>query len=96
MDPKSFIENHKDRLLSELFELLRIPSISADPSFNDDVAKCASAIEGHMHAIGLQNVEIYPTSGHPKVEVKKTTDNTNRHQDLIRNSRSRSERRTSR
>jgi acetylornithine deacetylase/succinyl-diaminopimelate desuccinylase-like protein len=67
MDPKSFIENHKDRLLSELFELLRIPSISADPSFNDDVAKCASAIEGHMHAIGLQNVEIYPTSGHPIV-----------------------------
>ncbi len=67
MDPKSFIENHKDRLLSELFELLRIPSISADPSYNDDVAKCARAIEGHMKAIGLENVEIYPTSGHPIV-----------------------------
>ena len=67
MDPKSFIENHKDRLLSELFELLRIPSISADPSYNDAVAKCATAIEGHMKAIGLENVEIYPTSGHPIV-----------------------------
>lgn len=67
MDPKAFIENHKDRLLSELFELLRIPSISADPSYNDDVAKCATAVEGHMKAIGLENVEIYPTSGHPIV-----------------------------
>ena len=67
MDPKSFIENHKDRLLSELFELLRIPSISADPSYNDDVAKCAAAIEGHMKAIGLENVEIFPTAGHPIV-----------------------------
>ena len=67
MDPKSFIENHKDRLLSELFELLRIRSISADPSYNDDVAKCAVAIEGHMKSIGLENVEIYPTSGHPIV-----------------------------
>lgn len=67
MDSKSFIEKHKDRLLSELFELLRIRSISADPSYNDDVAKCAVAIEGHMKSIGLENVEIYPTSGHPIV-----------------------------
>ena len=52
MDPRSFIENHKDRLLNELFELLRIPSISADPAYNDDVAKCATAIEGHMSALG--------------------------------------------
>ncbi|MGB0508815.1 MAG: M20/M25/M40 family metallo-hydrolase, partial [Schleiferiaceae bacterium] len=67
MDPKSFIENHKDRLLNELFELLRIPSISADPAYNDDVAKCATAIEGHMSALGLENVEVFPTAGHPIV-----------------------------
>ena len=67
MDPKSFIENHKDRLLNELFELLRIPSISADPAYNEDVAKCATAIEGHMNALGLENVEIFPTAGHPIV-----------------------------
>ena len=67
MDPKSFIENHKDRLLNELFELLRIPSISADPAYNDDVAKCAAAIEGHMSALGLENVEVFPTAGHPIV-----------------------------
>ena len=67
MDPKSFIENHKDRLLNELFELLRIPSISADPAYNDDVVKCAAAIKGHMNALGLENVEIFPTAGHPIV-----------------------------
>ena len=67
MDPKSFIENHKDRLLNELFELLRIPSISADPAYNDDVAKCAAAIEGHISALGLENVEVFPTAGHPIV-----------------------------
>ena len=67
MQPKDFIESNQERLLEELFELLRIPSISADPAYNNDVARCAEAIAGHMHALGLDQVEIFPTAGHPIV-----------------------------
>lgn len=67
MSPKEFIDSHKERLLEELFELLRIPSISADPAYNNDVAACAEAIAGHMNNLGLDNVEIFPTKGHPIV-----------------------------
>ena len=67
MNPKAFIEANKDRLLEELFELLRIPSISADPAYNDDVARCADALSEHMKALGLDAVEVFPTAGHPIV-----------------------------
>ena len=67
MQPKDFIESNQERLLEELFELLRIPSISADPAYNNDVARCAEAIAGHMNALGLDQVEIFPTAGHPIV-----------------------------
>ncbi len=36
---KAYIAEHKDRFLEELFALLRIPSVSADPAYNDDVQK---------------------------------------------------------
>ncbi|HAR22730.1 MAG TPA: peptidase dimerization domain protein, partial [Cryomorphaceae bacterium] len=66
-DPKLFIEANKERLLEELFGLLRIPSISADPAYNADVAKCAAHIAEHMKSLGLDAVEIFPTAGHPIV-----------------------------
>ena len=67
MNPKSYIDSHKQRMLDELFELLRIPSISADPAYNDAVAQCADHIAAHMKGLGIQNVSIYPTKGHPIV-----------------------------
>lgn len=67
MNPKSFIDAHKERMLHELFELLRIPSISADPAYNDQVALCAEHIATHMKDLGIQHVNIYPTKGHPIV-----------------------------
>ena len=66
-DPKTFIEANKERLLDELFSLLRIPSISADPAYNSDVAECAEHIAEHMKSLGLDAVEIFPTAGHPIV-----------------------------
>ena len=66
-DPKTFIKANKERLLDELFSLLRIPSISADPAYNSDVAKCAEHIAEHMNSLGLDAVEIFPTAGHPIV-----------------------------
>ena len=54
-------------MLNELFDLLRIPSISADPAYNNQVALCAEHIAAHMTDLGIQNVNIYPTQGHPIV-----------------------------
>lgn len=65
--PKTFVETDKDRLLSELFELLRIPSISADSAYADHVKEAASWLEKKLKAIGLDTVDIYQTSGHPIV-----------------------------
>ena len=65
--PKTFVKTDKDRLLSELFELLRIPSISADSAYAENVKEAASWLEKKLKAIGLKTVDIYQTSGHPIV-----------------------------
>lgn len=71
---QSFIAENKDRFLNELFEILRIPSISADHSYKDDVKKTAEIIAKHLQNAGAENVEIYPTAGHPIVYGEKIFD----------------------
>ncbi|MBS1569339.1 MAG: M20/M25/M40 family metallo-hydrolase, partial [Bacteroidetes bacterium] len=68
------IETNKDRFLSELLDLLRIPSVSADPKYKADVARCAGAVKQRMAEAGLENVEICPTAGHPIVYGEKMVD----------------------
>ncbi|HEY4800436.1 MAG TPA: dipeptidase [Bacteroidia bacterium] len=67
----SYIKAHKDRFLSELFELLRIPSVSADPKHKNDVLKTAEAIKEKLISAGADKVEICPTAGHPVVYGEK-------------------------
>lgn len=71
---QSYIEQHKDRFLEELFELLRIPSVSADPEYKDHMSKTAEAVKQSMIAAGADNVEICPTSGYPVVYGEKMVD----------------------
>src|SRR5690554_2325345 len=66
-----YITVNKDKFLCELLELLRIPSISADPAYTKDVAKAADFLASHLTEIGLDNVKIYPTEGHPIVYGEK-------------------------
>ena len=54
-------------MLDELCDLLRIPSVSADPTFDDDVKRCAEAVAGSLQQAGASNVEVMPTPGHPIV-----------------------------
>ena len=68
------IEQNKDRFLNELLDLLRIPSVSADPKYKTDVAKCAEAVKAHMQEAGLEKVEVCPTQGHPIVYGEKIID----------------------
>jgi acetylornithine deacetylase/succinyl-diaminopimelate desuccinylase-like protein len=69
-----YIETNKDRFLKELLELLRIPSVSADPKFKADVARCAEAVKKSLEAAGIDKVEICPTKGHPIVYGEKVID----------------------
>ena len=70
----TYIDQHKDRFLSELFELLRIPSVSANPDFKDDVFEAAAYIESKLIDAGATRVEICPTDGYPIVYGEKIID----------------------
>ena len=63
----AFVEQHQDRLLDELKEFLRIPSISAQPAHATDVKRAAEFVAASLRSAGLENVEIIPTAGHPLV-----------------------------
>lgn len=66
-----YINSHKDRFLDELLELLKIPSISADPAYTDDVAKAADFVKKSLEKAGVDIAEIHPTAGHPIVYAEK-------------------------
>ncbi len=63
----SYIESNKKRYLNELTELLKIPSVSSQPKRKDDVLNCANWIAEHLKTIGMENVKIHKTKGHPIV-----------------------------
>ena len=71
---QSYIESNKDRFLEELFELLRMPSVSADPAFAADVHKTAAFIKDKLVAAGADKVEICETAGYPIVYGEKMVD----------------------
>lgn len=62
-----YIEQNKDRYLSELTALLAIPSVSTDPGHRDDIERCARWVSDHLTSIGMSKTTIYPTAGHPIV-----------------------------
>lgn len=70
----TYIEKNKDRFLNELFELLKIPSVSADPKYKNDVLKTADAVKEKLIAAGADKVEICPTGGYPVVYAEKIID----------------------
>lgn len=62
-----YIAENKTRFLDELLEMLRIPSVSADPKYKADVARNAEVVAESLRSSGCEKVEIYPTAGHPIV-----------------------------
>lgn len=69
-----YIEDNKQRFLDELFELLRIPSVSADSKFKGDVRKAAEFLKANFEKIGADKAEICETAGHPIVYAEKIID----------------------
>ncbi len=77
MDNKAiltYIEDNKQRFLDELFDLLRLPSVSADPKFAGDVRKTAEMVKARLLESGCDNAEIIETAGHPVVYAEKIID----------------------
>jgi len=68
---KEYISTNKDRFLHELFDWLRIPSVSADSRHKADVRKAAEFLKGKLAAAGVDSVEICETKGHPIVYAEK-------------------------
>ena len=71
---KKQIENNKDRYVSELLELLKIPSVSADSKYKDDVRRAAEFVSKSLIDAGADQVEVCETAGHPIVYGEKIID----------------------
>ena len=73
-DVKSYIEANKDRFLEELFELIRIPSISAESEHKPDMVRCAEKWKEFLLKAGCDKAEVMPSAGNPVVYGEKTID----------------------
>jgi acetylornithine deacetylase/succinyl-diaminopimelate desuccinylase-like protein len=71
---KNLVDQNSEKYLNELFTLLRIPSVSADPKYKEEVLRMAEAIKDSLISAGADNVEICPTPGFPIVYGDKMID----------------------
>ena len=71
---QSYIDQHKNRFLNELIELLKIPSISAKPSHKKDMIQTAEMVADQLEKAGCDTVEICETNGYPIVFGEKIID----------------------
>jgi len=69
-----YFDQNKQKFLDELFELLRIPSISADPAYHNDIVEAANYIKNKLIAAGADKVELCETAGNPIVYGEKIID----------------------
>ncbi len=71
---KNYIEKNQQRFINELFELLRIPSVSADKAYQQDVLRAAEFIRDKLIQAGADQVRLCPTKGYPIVYGEKIID----------------------
>ena len=71
---KSYINNNKNRFLNELFELLKIPSVSADSAYKKDVLLTADFVLDSLQKAGCDKVELCETPGYPIIYGEKIID----------------------
>src|SRR5262249_26523277 len=62
-----FARTNQSRFLNELKDLLRIPSVSTLEEHKPDIQRAASFVADDLRRIGMENVEIIPTQGHPLI-----------------------------
>ena len=64
---QSFVKKHKKRVLDELMDLIRIPSVSTDPAHAADCRKAAKWIADHLSSLGCKKVKLLASKTHPVV-----------------------------
>ncbi|MEM7345377.1 MAG: dipeptidase [Chloroflexota bacterium] len=64
---ESYLAENQDRFQEELFDFLRIPSISSLPEHAEDVQKAGEWVAQRLEQAGVEGVQILPTGGHPVV-----------------------------
>ncbi|MDZ4844746.1 MAG: dipeptidase [Chitinophagales bacterium] len=67
----NYIEQNKQRFLDELIEVLRIPSVSADKNFSNDVIRAGEWVQNQLNKAGAEKVELCSTNGYPVVYGEK-------------------------
>ncbi len=67
MNVMEYIESHRDAHLNELYEFLRIPSVSTKSEHKADIERAAKWVADKLRAAGMETVEIVPTKMHPLV-----------------------------
>jgi acetylornithine deacetylase/succinyl-diaminopimelate desuccinylase-like protein len=63
--PRQYARTHAERFQQEMFEMLRIPSLSADPAYAGEQKRMAEWLADHMRGLGLKNARTMPTAGPP-------------------------------
>ncbi|MGD1843369.1 MAG: dipeptidase [Thermonemataceae bacterium] len=69
-----YIQESKDRFINELLDWLRIPSVSTDPQYKDEVRRAATFLQEKLLKAGVDTAEIHETAGHPIVYAEKIID----------------------
>jgi len=71
-DVQEYIDQNIETFQKQLFELLRIPSVSTDSSKKSDVQEAANFLSSQLKEIGLDKVTVHKTPGHPIITAEKT------------------------
>ena len=75
-DVFDYIENNKDKFKDELFNLLRIPSVSTDSGHKDDVRNAATYLKNQLEDLDMDRVKVFETDGNPIVYGELATDDS--------------------
>jgi acetylornithine deacetylase/succinyl-diaminopimelate desuccinylase-like protein len=70
-DISEYLAKNKERFINELIHLLKIPSVSADPAYSQDVINASEAIKASLLVAGCDTAEICETNGYPIVYGEK-------------------------
>lgn len=68
------LQAKRDENVEQLFQLLKIPSISADPSYSEQVLACAEKVRQQLSDAGLDGVRLLPSAGNPAIYAEKIID----------------------